>query len=223
MAGAGAAVRHYPVTPMASSPSSGAPHRTDMQWAELQALDALRASAAWRPRISEPGIRISTGMLPHVPLRGYRSDVEFHAPPQDLVMLIADQMVERLGEWNEEFVEGKRLTTLSEQPGCIDWLFHVGTTREPGVPVHGPKTDRERDRDLHHVSVGARLHSAGAEGLRARAATEHSSSGGDDTRWLPGRACTGHGHRRAFSALGAEPSADELAAAGQSSRRAPPT
>lgn len=96
-----------------------------MQRAELQALDALLASAAWRPRISEPGIRISTGMLPHVPLRGYRSDVEFPALAQDLVLLIADQMVERLGDWNQEFVEGKRLATLGEQPGCIDWLFHV--------------------------------------------------------------------------------------------------
>ena len=116
---------------MPSPSSSGAPLRTDIQLAEQQALDALRASAAWRPRISEPGIRISTGMLPHVPLRGYRSDVEFHAPAHALVTLIADQMVERLGDWNEEFVEGKRLTALSEQPGCIDWLFHVWY-RTPG-------------------------------------------------------------------------------------------
>ena len=119
------------MTSMAFDPPSEAQPFVDMQRAEVQALDALRVSAGWRPRISEPGIRISTGMLPHAALRGYRSDVEFHAPAQALVMLIADQMVERLGEWNAEFVEGTRLATLREYPGCIDWLFHVWY-RTPG-------------------------------------------------------------------------------------------
>jgi len=116
---------------MSFDPPSEAPFFVDMQRAELQALDALRVSEGWPPRISEPGIRISTGMLPHAALRGYRSDVEFQAPAQALVMLIADQMVERLGEWNAEFVEGTRLATLREHPGCIDWLFHVWY-RTPG-------------------------------------------------------------------------------------------
>jgi hypothetical protein len=133
--------------PMSIAMQLGASPDTDIQVAEQYALEALRVSASWRPRISEAGIRISTGMLPHVRLRGYRSDVDFPAPAQELVMLIADQMVERLGDWNEEFVEGRRLTTLSEQPGCVDWLFHVWY-RTPGPLANREYLYRVRKRTV---------------------------------------------------------------------------
>jgi hypothetical protein len=92
---------------------------------EAQALAALDASATWPARASGEGYRISTGFLPGQPWRVYRSDATFASSPDAVATLLADQMIERLGDWNQEFRAGRVVTTLSDVPGDRRWLVQV--------------------------------------------------------------------------------------------------
>jgi hypothetical protein len=92
---------------------------------EQTAINALAESGGWPPGKSGPGWQIRTGYLRSVPMRVYRGDIDLPASPAAVATLLADQMVERLGEWNKEFRDGQVVRVLRNGPTDRAWLVQV--------------------------------------------------------------------------------------------------
>ena len=67
----------------------------------------------------------------------YRSDVLLDADLDDVVRFLADEMVERLPDWNREFIEGHMDPLSAEKPSKKTWLVRVFYRTPP------PLRDRE--------------------------------------------------------------------------------
>ena len=85
----------------------------------------LEASASWPVKARADHIRISSGFIDDVPCRSYRSDVDLDAPLGDVVAFIADEMIERLPDWNREFIDGRVHEVLDESATRKSWLVQV--------------------------------------------------------------------------------------------------
>lgn len=109
----------------------------DATYAEQAALDALHAAASLPTVRTGDGFTIRSGFVPGTPGRVYHSVVELGARCDDVATLLADRMVERLGEWNAEFREGQVLSTLWDRPGDRAWLVRVR------YATPAPMSDRE--------------------------------------------------------------------------------
>ena len=109
----------------------------DAAHTEQAALEVLSAAANLHTVRTGDGFAIRSGFVPAVPTRVYHSVVELGARPDQVATLLADQMVERLGQWNAEFRDGQVLDTLWDRPGDRAWLVRV----RYGTPA--PMSDRE--------------------------------------------------------------------------------
>lgn len=85
----------------------------------------LERSANWPVVAEDAGIRVSWGFLPDLPCRAYRTDLELPAPPDAVARLLADEMFERLGDWNREFVRGEIVDVLEANAGRRAWLMRA--------------------------------------------------------------------------------------------------
>ena len=107
-------------TPWSLPTAAGVDHRALI----AHCKEDLQTSAVWRPATKD-GVALSSGFLPGIPCRAYRSDIELAGSLEDVVRFIADDMVERLPDWNREFVDGHIVGTLRDDPQIRAWLVHV--------------------------------------------------------------------------------------------------
>jgi hypothetical protein len=91
--------------------------------AHLSAL--LDDRARWRKVRDEDGIAVFAGRVPGCPCRAYKSVVDLPASLDAVVRLIADEMFERLGDWNAEYAGGEVLRVLEDGPDRKAWLMRV--------------------------------------------------------------------------------------------------
>lgn len=97
----------------------------DFDAVERRAASLLARTRTLAPRREAPGVRVAT-TLDDAGRRLYRSDVDLPAPVAEVARLIADDMVERLGDWNQEFVAGEvRRTLPAVAPEARAWLVRV--------------------------------------------------------------------------------------------------
>ncbi len=96
----------------------------DFDAVERAAVRMLHMTASIPARREEPGIRVAT-CVDEAGRRLYRSDVAFEVPAAAVARLIADEMVERLGDWNREFVAGEVRGELPTTPDARAWLVRV--------------------------------------------------------------------------------------------------
>ena len=107
----------------------------DASAAVERALDDLRQSRLWSVARRVEGIALSSGFLPGVPTRVYRSDVELDVRPERLVRLLADDSFEELARWSAEFMHGEWLETLLEEPTEAVWVVRA-SYRTPVLLSH---------------------------------------------------------------------------------------
>jgi len=93
----------------------------------------LDDTARWRPVMHEDGIAVFAGRVPGCPCLAYKSVVDLPASIDAVVRLIADEMFERLGDWNRQYVGGDVLRVLEEGPGRKAWLMRVFYATAPGL------------------------------------------------------------------------------------------
>lgn len=79
----------------------------------------------WRPLSDKEGIAVAVGRTPGCPCKAYRSVVDLDGSLDAVVRLIADDMFERLGDWNTQFQEGHILRVLDDTPTRKAWLMRV--------------------------------------------------------------------------------------------------
>jgi hypothetical protein len=91
--------------------------------AEANAL--LDDPARFAPLSDEDGVALARGRTPGCPCPAYRSVVELPAPLDAVVRLLADEMVERLGDWNAQYRGGEVLAVLEDAPVRKAWLVRV--------------------------------------------------------------------------------------------------
>lgn len=109
----------------------------DAERTEQAALRALHLSTQWPIARHGEGYEIATGFVAGFGLRAYRIDVRLPAPPEQVASIIADQAVERLGDWNREFVSGTVHRKLWSRPSDSAWCVQVRYRTPP------PLADRE--------------------------------------------------------------------------------
>lgn len=97
----------------------------DAESVERCARAALAAAANWVPRRVGAGWSVGAGRLAHLRRRAYHVQVDVAAPVETVATLLADQMVERLPDWNREFHSGTVLQTLWARPGDRAWCVQV--------------------------------------------------------------------------------------------------
>ncbi|MFC1669949.1 START domain-containing protein [Spirochaetota bacterium] len=89
------------------------------------AVKALGDSEKWKPNYNKEGIMVSSGYLHFSPIKAYRSEVELEGSVEDVATFIADEMVERLPDWNREFENGHVIEKLEDGGKQIAWLVRV--------------------------------------------------------------------------------------------------
>jgi hypothetical protein len=79
----------------------------------------------WQPLSDKDGVAVAVGRTPGCPCKAYRSSVDLDGPLDAVVRLIADDMFERLGDWNTQFQEGHIVRVLEDAPSRKAWLMRV--------------------------------------------------------------------------------------------------
>lgn len=132
------------------------PQPDALDWAAIaaQARDDLQASEAWPVRVRRD-VEVSSGFLPRRDVRVHRSVVHLAAPPDAVARLIADEMMERLGDWNREFAGGEVLSEERAGPGDTRWLMRV-RYETPPVLAHREYVYGLRRHDVDGVGAAAR-------------------------------------------------------------------
>jgi hypothetical protein len=91
--------------------------------ADLGAL--LDDQARFRKLTDEDGIAVSVGRTPGCPCKAYKSVVDLAGPLDAVVRLIADDMIERLGDWNVQYEDGEIVRVLEDTKERKAWLMRV--------------------------------------------------------------------------------------------------
>ena len=132
------------------------PQPDALDWAAIaaQARHDLKASEAWPARVRRE-VEVSSGFLPRRDVRVHRSVVHLAAPPDAVARLIADEMMERLGDWNREFAGGEVLSEERAGPGDTRWLMRV-RYETPPVLAHREYVYGLRRHDVEGVGAAAR-------------------------------------------------------------------
>ncbi|MFT7623524.1 MAG: hypothetical protein ACI9WU_002707 [Myxococcota bacterium] len=97
----------------------------DMDGLYTQLEAQLAVAAKWPVRVEHPGLTVSTGRLPDIPIRAYHSVTQLEAPLERVVEVLADRTFEYLPQWNREFVEGTVETTSRRDETGADWELSV--------------------------------------------------------------------------------------------------
>jgi hypothetical protein len=85
----------------------------------------LDDAARWRTVKDEDGITVAAGWTPGCPCRAYRSVVDLPASLDAVVRLIADEMFDRLGDWNAQYAGGEIVRELEDTAVGKAWLMRV--------------------------------------------------------------------------------------------------
>lgn len=85
----------------------------------------LALSAEWPASVTRGGIKVSAGWLPERPCKAYRSELDLEGSLEEVARFIADEMLERLGDWNREFQDGTVVKTVEDSPERKAWLIQV--------------------------------------------------------------------------------------------------
>jgi hypothetical protein len=120
----------------------------DAERVEAQALDALRQARQWPAAVERDGIRVAHGRIEGAATRLFHSCVSVDADLDRVARYLADEMVERLPEWSDEFVRGESLAELPAPDGSRRWVFLVRYATPP------PLRDREYHYWLQRRDVG---------------------------------------------------------------------
>lgn len=92
---------------------------------EARALEWLEAAASWQTTDGPAGCKVSSGFPAGTTGRAYRTDVHLPATSDAVATMLADDMVQRLPEWNREFRFGETLAQLRAEPNDRIWLVRV--------------------------------------------------------------------------------------------------
>lgn len=88
-------------------------------------LTALAESEQWTLTKKIDAGEIRVGRLAYCPRNIYRTDAWVQAPLQQVVQVIANQSLEFLPQWNQEFINGEILETLEDHSQKSAWIIRV--------------------------------------------------------------------------------------------------